>query len=109
MADPMDEALEGAPATPAGRQAAWYLRRVQAAGAAGERADRARVGPTLPNFFRQAETDAQVRDEWRAAAERLGAPLASASFAAVSDLAVEVTIAASKDRRWKLTLAVEAA
>jgi hypothetical protein len=109
MADPIAYALEQAPATPAGRQAAWYLARLHSFGEGAELADKARFGPSLPDAFRDAATDESVRDEWRATAQRGGAPLTAVSIAAVSDFAVEATLAAAKDRRWKLKLAVEEA
>ena len=107
--NPVAASLAAAPATPAGRLAAWYLERVQASGDGAGLADRANFGPTLPNIFRGADTDQAVRDDWRSLAERIGAPLASVSFASASDFALEATVGAAKDRRWKLKLAVEEA
>jgi hypothetical protein len=107
MADPIADALKQAPATPAGRQVAWYLERLHTLGEGAELADKARFGPTLPDAFRAAATDEAVRDDWQATAQRVGAPLAALSIAPTSDLAVEATLTAAKDRRWKLKLAVE--
>jgi hypothetical protein len=98
-------ALERAPATPAGRQAAWYLARVHSLGDGASLADRARFA--LPDAFRGAATDEGVVDIWRGIAAQLGTPMKELSFGATSDFAVEATLAAAKDRRWKLTLAVE--
>jgi hypothetical protein len=109
VADPIAQALEQAPATPAGAQAAWYLARLHALGEGAGLADQARYAPSLPEVFRAAATDAAVRDDWRATAQRVGAPLEALAFAATSDFAVEATITAAKDRRWKLKLAVEQA
>jgi hypothetical protein len=109
MADPITHALEQAPVTPAGRQAAWYLERLHTLGKGAALADKARFGPTLPDAFRAAATDEAVRDDWRATAQRIGAPLAALSIVSASGLAVEATLTAAKDRRWKLTLAVEKA
>jgi hypothetical protein len=109
MADPIAEALAQAPATPAGRQAAWYLARVHALGEGATLADLERYGPTLPDVFRKPTTDEGVRGDWRGVAERVGAPLQALSLAAESDFALEATTAGAKDRRWKLKLAVEEA
>ncbi len=107
MADPVEDALRSAPATPAGRQAAWYLRRVQDLGAGATLGDRAHFGPTLPGAFRECSTDESVADDWRASAARVGAPMTTLAFASTSDFAVEATFTTAKDRRWKLTLGVE--
>jgi hypothetical protein len=109
MVDAIAEALEQAPDTPAGRQAAWYLGRVHALGEGGGLADQAHFGPTLPDPFRAPRTDEAVRDDWRATAARLGAPLTELAFASTSPLAAEATFTTVKDRRWKLRLAVEEA
>jgi hypothetical protein len=109
MADPIAQVLEQAPDTPAGRQAAWYLARLHALGDGADLGDKARFGPGLPDAFRAAATDAAVRDDWRATAQRIGAPLAALAIAPTSDLAVEATLTGAKDRRWKLKLAVEEA
>lgn len=103
--DAIAQALEQAPATPAGRQAAWYLARVQALGEGASLADKTRFA--LPDAFRGASTDEGVVDIWRGIAAQLGTPLQGLAFAATPDFAVEATLAATKDRRWKLSLAVE--
>lgn len=107
MADPIARALEQAPATPAGRQAVWYLQRLHRLGEGADLDDKTRFGPTLSDAFRAATTEEAVRDDWRAAAQRIGAPLATVSIVSTSDLAIEATLTAAKDRRWKLKLIVE--
>jgi hypothetical protein len=106
MTDPIAKTLASTPATPVGRQAAWYLERLHSLGSGATLADTARYGPTLPDGFRAAATDEAVRDDWRGVAARVGAPLEAISFVWASDFAAEATLAA-KGRRWKLKLAVE--
>jgi hypothetical protein len=108
MVDAIAEALEQAPDTPAGRQAAWYLARLHGLGEGASLTDTQRFGPTLPDPFRGAATDAAVRDDWVAFAAQIGAPLVELTIAPTSEFAVEATFTAAKDRRWKLCLAVEA-
>jgi len=103
--DPIVQALAKAPDTPAGRHAAWYLGRLHSLGEGVGLADQARFAPTLPAFH-AATTDEAVRDDWRVFAARVGAPLEALAFAPTSDFALEATVTA-KDKRWKLSLAVE--
>ena len=107
MADPVLHALESAPATPAGRQAAWYLARLHSLGDGATLADQAHYAPTMPVGFRTPKTDEAQRDDWRAFAGRIGAPLVELAIAPTSGFAVEATFTAAKDRRWKVNLAVE--
>lgn len=109
--DPIAEALAGAPDTPAGRQAAWYLGRLHALGEGVSLADRARYAPSMPAPpFRATATEAEVREDWASYAARLGAPLVALAFGpASSPFAIEATLSGAKDRRWKLKLAVEEA
>ena len=107
MSDPVLEALETAPATPAGRQAAWYLRRLHSLGDGAGLADQDHYAPTMPVGFRTPQTDEAQREDWRAFAGRIGAPLEALAIVPTSDFAVEATLTAAKDRRWKLILAVE--
>ena len=109
MIDPIVQALAQAPATPAGRQAAWYLARLHRLGAGAALADQDHYAPVLAANFRAATTDEAVRDDWQATAARIGAPLEALAFASTSDFAIAATLTAAKDRRWKLTLVVEAA
>lgn len=109
MTDPIAQALESAPATPAGRQAAWYLERLHRVGEGADLADNDHFGPTLPDPFRGAATDAAVRERWGAIAAQIGGSLETLAFAATSDFAVEATLTTVKERRWKLMLGVEEA
>ena len=109
MADPVTLALEQAPATPAGRQAAWYVDRLHTLGEGAGLGDKDRFGATLPDVLRAAASDDDVASAWRGMAQRVGAPFEALAFALVSELSVEATLTGAKDRRWKLKLAVEEA
>jgi len=106
-ADPIVQALAQAPATPAGRQAAWYLGRLHALGEGVSLADHARYAPTMSAPFRALASEEAVREDWRTFAARIGAPFEALAFAPTSDFALEATVTGAKDRRWKLKLAVE--
>ncbi|WP_293680924.1 hypothetical protein, partial [uncultured Phenylobacterium sp.] len=107
MADTIAQVLAQAPATPAGRQAAWYLARLHSAGEGATLADTERYGSTLPDGFRALTTDEAVREDWRQVAARVGAPLEELRFVSTSEFALEATLTAARGRRWKLKLAVE--
>ncbi|HLZ83898.1 MAG TPA: hypothetical protein VKQ54_10065, partial [Caulobacteraceae bacterium] len=106
MSYPVEEAIEGAPATPAGRQAAWVLARVHAAGAGASLADLDRFTPEMAARWRRTDSDEAVGDNWRRDQEWLGR-FAQISYSSASASAVEASIVAAKERRWKLALAVE--
>jgi hypothetical protein len=106
MADAVEEMIATAPATPAGRQAAWWLTTLHRQGEGAGLVDIERYAPERAAQMRAAASDAEVCDGWRATADRIGA-LASVSFAAQSDFAIEVRLATVKDRRWTLSLQVE--
>jgi len=107
MIDAVAESLRDAPATPAGRQATWWLTRIHQSGEGASLADLARYTPDLAARFRAA-SDEDVGEGWRANAGRIGA-LAGVAFEPASEFALEADIVAAKDRRWKLSLAVEEA
>ena len=109
MVDAIAQALEDAPATAAGRQAAWYFGRVHALGEGASLSDLDHYGPTLPDNWRAAKTDAAVRDDWRNVAAQVGAPLAELTFASTSEFAVDIATTTVKDRRWKMKMVVEEA
>lgn len=109
MLDPIAQALEMAPTTPAGRQIAWYLGRLHSAGEGADLTDQDRYAPDLPGAFRAASTDEAVRADWRATAARLGAPLEALAIVSISEFAVEARLTAAKGRRWTLKVVVEAA
>lgn len=106
MTDKVQKALDDPPATPAGRQAAWFLSRLHARGEGATPADFERYSPTLPGWPPPAGSDAQAGESWRELAARFGA-IESIAFASVSDLQTEATILV-KGRRWKFAIAVEA-
>lgn len=106
MSDAVTQALEGAPATPAGRQAAWYLTRLQSRGEGASLADQEHYAPTMPAGFRLPATDEAQREDWRNFGARVGVPLETLAFAAISDFAVTAEFTC-KDRRWKLLVEVE--
>src|SRR5262249_19577482 len=107
MDDSVAQALEQAPDTPAGRQAAWYFANLDGFGEGATLADKDRFA--LPNAFRDVTTDEAMRNNWRSPAERIGAPPQSLAFTPVPDVIGEATLTAAKDRRWKLTFGVEEA
>src|SRR5271154_5532274 len=53
MESSVDEAIAATPATPAGRQAAWYLARIQARGAGASLADLDRYAPAMVERMRR--------------------------------------------------------
>jgi hypothetical protein len=106
MTDAVEEALLAAPATAAGRQAAWWLTRIHRQGEGASLADQAHYTPELAARFRPPASDAEARDGWRDTAARFGA-LLGVAFESKSEFALEASLTAAKDRRWKLTLAVE--
>jgi hypothetical protein len=107
MTGAVEEAIGGAPATPAGRQAAWVLGRVHAGGEGASLADLDRFTPTLAARWRRTDSDEAIRDNWRRDLEWLGSFVA-VTYKAASETALDATVVAVKERRWKLTLAVEA-
>lgn len=106
MSGPVEEAIEGAPATPAGRQAAWVLGRVHTAGEGASLADLDRFVPALVARWRHSDSDAAVRDNWRRDQEWLGS-FVGVTYQPASDITLTASVAAVRERRWKLTLAVE--
>jgi hypothetical protein len=107
MADPVASALEQAPATPAGRQAAWYLGRLHTLGEGADLTDKTRFSAFVPDALRAASTDEAARSAWHAMAQRVSAPFEALAFASGSQTAVEATVSGGKERRWKLTVVVE--
>ena len=98
------EAIGRAPATPAGRQAAWCLSRVHSRGEGATASDFDHYAPELADRLRSRSEDAT--EGWRANADWLGA-LHAVAFAPNSDVSLEAMVTAAKDRRWKLHLDVE--
>lgn len=107
MSDPVAIALDAAPDTPAGRQLAWYLGRLHSLGDGATVADLTHYLPSLPMASERLSSDQAVLEDWRGVGARVGAPLVALTIAAVSDLVVEATFTAQKDRCWKLRLSVE--
>lgn len=107
--DAVAQVLAGAPPTPVGRQAAWYLGRLHALGEGASLDDQAHYAPEAPDYYRAATTDQVVRDDWLGFAERVGAPLVALSLKPASDFALEAALTGAKDKRWTLKLAVETA
>ena len=106
MTDPVEGAIEAAPATPAGRQAAWMLGRVHTAGEGASLADLDRFTPALAARWRRTDSDEAIRDNWRRDQDWLGR-FVGLTYEATAVNALEASVVAVKDRRWKLTLAVE--
>ena len=92
--------------TAAGRAAAWHLGRMRDASGASL-ADSERYVPGLARQFMGSESDEAMRAGWRDYAGRFG-PFDEVAFTSVSELEVTAEILA-RDKRWKFTLAVEAA
>jgi len=107
MNGPVEEAIEGAPATPAGRQAAWVLGRVHTGGEGASLADLDRFTPAMAVRWRRTDSDEAIGDNWRRDLEWLGG-FVGVSYGSASDTTLEATVVAVKERRWKLSLAVEA-
>ena len=108
MADEVEAAIATSPDTPAGRQAGWWLRTIHGQGQDAGLADLQRYAPELAARFRPVASDDEMRDGVRANAGRIG-PLKSISFVEQSEFALEASLATTNDRRWKLSLEVEAA
>jgi hypothetical protein len=106
MASQVEDEVEGAPATPAGRRAAWWLQRVHARGEGASLDDLRHYAPEYAARIRGWDSDAAVRDDWRGLADRFG-PFVSVAYEPASELSIKATIAAAKDRRWTLTLTAE--
>jgi hypothetical protein len=104
---PVQDALDDPPATPAGRQAAWFLSRLHGQGEGATLADFERYSPTLAGRPPQPSSDAEAGESWRELAGRIGV-IEAIAFASISDLEAEATVIA-KGRRWKFAIAVEAA
>ncbi len=99
------EVLRSPPASPAGRQTVWYLARLHGKGENADLADRDRFTASAGGPLEAAGDDDQVRKYWRGVVDRYGA-IQEIELVAVSNLQMEARVLA-KDRRWKLTLAVE--
>ncbi len=108
MSDLIADAIALAPASPAGRQAAWCLTRLHAAGEGASLADNEHYAPALAAELRPASSDADVVAGWVAQAGRIGA-FTSLAFVPTSDVALTIEVAAAKDRRWKFHVEVEPA
>lgn len=106
MADDVPQAIGQAPATPAGRQAAWCLARIHGRGEGAGAADFDRYTPELAERIRGWSEGRDAAAGWRNLADQLGA-LKTVAFASASDVALEAAVTAAKDRRWKLHLDVE--
>jgi len=107
MGSPVEEAIEAAPATPAGRAAAWCLMRIHSRGEGASLADLDRFAPAAVERMRRSDSDEAIRENWWRDAEWLGA-FVGVTYEASSETVTTATVAAAKDRRWTLTLAVEA-
>jgi hypothetical protein len=103
----VEEEIDAAPATPAGRQAAWVLGRVHAGGEGASLADLDRFTPALVARWRRTDCDEAIRDNWRRDQDWLGGFVGVTYRSASDTTALEANVVAVKERRWKLTLAVE--
>jgi predicted N-acetyltransferase YhbS len=106
MRSAVEEAIAAAPATPAGRQAAWYLTRIHARGEGASLADLDHYAPAMIDRMRRIDSDEASAESWRRDAERLG-EFVDVAYEPVTETALTANVAAAKDRRWTLSLAVE--
>ena len=105
MAGDVEQAILDLPATPAGHHVAWWLKRLLAGGEGASAADLERYTPQLAANGPTGGDEDHAR-HWRATAGRVGS-LVGVDVEPISDFALDVELTAVKDRRWKLSLAVE--
>src|ERR1700712_4861935 len=94
-----DEAVFGRlPATPAGRQLAWWLGMIADGGARASPQDRDRFGPSLQKELSRLFDPASQHEAWRGQAARLGAP-AEVTVERSGEHEAVVTLATANDRK----------
>jgi len=94
------------PDSPAGRQLRWYLAVFCSHGEAASAADHERYAPQLAKRMGRADTDEQARRDFRGWAERVG-EITDVTIRSASELDIEASISAAKDRKWRLKMVVE--
>jgi len=108
MAETISTQITSLPDTPAGRQMRWYLSMLLSGGEGASLADFARYvpGPNLrtENF----KSDEDVRKSWQANVSRIGA-IKAVTLETSTESEATVRLDGEKDRKWRITLAVEGA
>jgi hypothetical protein len=107
MGNAVEEAIAAAPATPAGRQAAWHLMAIHRRGAGNSLADLTRYTSTMVERMRRIDSDEAIADNFRRDSDWLGA-FQGVAYGPGSEIALTATVEAAKDRRWVLSMEVEA-
>lgn len=108
MTTDADTLLAPIPDSPIGRRLRWYLGVMIARGETASAADRERYSPQLAKRRGLAETDEEVRRNWRGWAERVG-EISQLAVLSATDFQSEVSLVTAKGRRWRLKMAVEPA
>jgi len=108
MAETISTQITSLPDTPAGRQLRWYLSMLLSGGEGASLADFARYvpGPNLrtENF----KSDEDVRKSWQGNVSRIGA-IKAVTLETSAESEATVGLECEKDRKWRITLAVEGA
>src|SRR5262249_55242820 len=94
------------PDSPAGRQLRWYLGVLSSQGEAASAADHERYAPQLAKRMGRADTDEEGRRDFRSWAERVG-EITDVTIRSASEVDIEASISAAKDRKWRLKMVVE--
>lgn len=95
------------PDSQAGRQAKWYLGMLLSAGEGASATDRERYTPEFAPRMGPFESDDREREGWRGFAGRLG-KISELSVEPRSEFKIEALITAAKNRKWRLSIEVEA-
>ena len=95
------------PDTPAGRQLAWWITMQACDGDGVTKADWDRYGSGTMNWFRGERTGEALAEIFRRDADRVGA-IVEVAIESAADLSIVAATRTSKDRKFAVTLAVEA-
>ena len=105
----MDEQtiLATIPDSPAGRQIRWYMHLLLSTGEGASASDsRSHFTDDAASRAQIGATDEEERAGWRGLAAGMGA-IADFSIISASEYRIEAALTAAKDRKWRLTIAVE--
>ncbi len=94
------------PATPVGRQLAWWLGTIADEGARVSPADAERYAPALRGQLAAYFDPETLQAQWRGHAGRLGPP-AKISVERADEHEIVALLATAKDRKWTLSVSVE--
>jgi hypothetical protein len=106
VSDTSEALTRALPDTPAGRQLAWWLGRLNTAGEAAAADDWDRYAPSLRERLGPLPTLEAMRDGWRANLGRMGRVVEIAVRSA-GECEIGVEARTDKDRRFQLKVAVE--